>query len=376
MNSNLQTSVADVLVAMDPWDNELWILAGVSLISLLTLLAFASCIRSYRLQPGKVAGFIDRINTDTVFIGLCLFTIFLLRLPGLSRLELAHGDEGGMIAGALTLLQDPRFWLSVDNTTIGPVSTFSLTVIHLLGGTINYGTIKLLGIVVWMLSALLLFRAFVNFYGSQVARLAVLPLVACVATFNIWDYVAFNGEHMPVLLLAASVWLYSRMETSDQRQAVVFALLTGFVLGLVPYSKVQAAPIAAAFGFMLVLLSLRAGDRKYLPLVIGGLLPTLLLLLYLVTFGAFEDFWQSYILNNLIYADEGFFGQKREFTLLENILLFPAYLLKLPDTRYYFLAQAAVILIGTVVLAIWRKSLSKNSFRVVSLAWVLVIVSI
>ena len=376
MNSNLQTTVADLLVAIEPWGNELWFLAGASLISILTLLAFTNCFPVRNLSSGRVAAFIDSINTDTVFIALCVFTIFLLRLPGLSRLELAHGDEGGLIAGALTLLQDPRFWLSVDNTTIGPVSTFSLTIIHLLGGTINYGTIKLLGVVVWILSAMFLFRAFVNLYGSRVARLAVLPLVACVATFNIFDNVAFNGEHMPILLLAVSVWLFSRIEQSEKRQAVVYALLAGFVLGLVPYSKVQAAPIAVAFGFMLVLYSLLAGNRKYLPLVIGGLLPTVLLFIYLLTFGALEDFWQSYILNNMIYANEGFFGRTRDITLLSSVAGFPAYLLKLQDTRYYFLAQFVVILVGTVILAVKRKSLTKAGLRIVLLGWILVIISI
>jgi len=376
MNSNLQTTIADVLVAIEPWGNELWFLAGIFLITLLSVLAFANSINIRHLHSGRLSKIISTINTDNVFIGLCVFTVILLRLPGVSRLELAHGDEGGLIAGALTLLQNPRFWLSVDNTTIGPVSTFSLTVIHLLGGTINYGTIKLLGIFVWILSVVFMFRAFVNFYGSQVARLAVLPVVACVATFNYFDYVAFNGEHMPVLLLAASVWFFSKMETQDGRQAMVYALLTGFVLGLLPYSKVQAAPIAAAFGFMLVLLSLFAGNRKYIPLIVGGLIPTVLLGVYLVTSGAFEDFRQSYILNNLTYASEGFFGQTREITLLSNVAKFPAYLLKLTDTRYYFLAQFAVILAGTMLLVVKQRSLAKCDIRLVFLAWIVVIASI
>ena len=376
MNSNLQTTAADILVEIEPWGNELWFLLGVALIFLLSLLAFTRQYRVHERFPGRLAAFFDRLNSDSVFIGLCIFTILLLRLPGVSRLELAYGDEGGLIAGALTLLQDPRFWLSVDNTTIGPVSTFSLTLIDLVGGTINYGTIKLLGILVWMLSAFLLFRALVNLYGSQLARLAVLPLVACVATFNVWDYVAFNGEHIPVLLLALSVWLFSRLERTEGLSAVMFAVLTGFVLGLIPFSKVQAGPIAVAFGVMLVLYSWFRGNRHALALILGGLLPPLFIIVYLLLSGAFEDFWQSYILNNLVYASEGFFGQKKDFTVLENALGFPAYLLRLPDTRYYFISQFVIIIAGSLVLLTKWRSSDRQTAVVVPIAWVVVLASI
>jgi hypothetical protein len=348
MNSNLQTTAADILVEIEPWGNELWFLLGVALIFLLSLLAFTRQYPVHERFPGRLAAFFDRLNSDSVFIGLCLFTILLLRLPGVSRLELAYGDEGGLISGALTLLQDPRFWLSVDNTTIGPVSTFSLTLIDLVGGTINYGTIKLLGILVW----------------------------ACVATFNVWDYVAFNGEHIPVLLLALSVWLFSRLERTEGRSAVMFAVLTGFVLGLIPFSKVQAGPIAVAFGVMLVLYSWFRGNRHALALILGGLLPSLFIIVYLLLSGAFEDFWQSYILNNLVYASEGFFGQKKDFTVLENALGFPAYLLKLPDTRYYFISQFAIIIAGSLVLLAKSRSCDRQTAVVVPTAWVVVLASI
>jgi hypothetical protein len=376
MKNNLQTTMADVLVAIEPWGNELWFIAGASLISLLAFLALVRYLDVQERYPGRAADALARINTDTVFLGLCIFTIFLLRLPGLSRLELAHGDEGGLIAGALTLLHDPRFWLSVDNTTIGPVSTFSLTLIHFLGGTINYGTIKLLGIFVWILVTLFLFLTFLNFYGSKVARLAVLPVVACAATFNVFDNVAFNGEHMPVLLLAAAIWLFSKMETAVSPRDMVYAGLTGIVLGLVPYSKVQAAPIAAAFGVLLVFMSFYSGNRRYLPLIAGGLIPTVLLAIYLFTSGAFEDFWQSYILNNLTYANEGFFGKTKDITLLSNVGQFPAYLTKLHDTRYFFITQFSVILAGTLVLIAFIRSLSRRDTAQMVVAWLVVLASI
>lgn len=376
VNSNLQTVAADILIKIEPWGNELWFLAGTVLIAILALQTFINCFQWRDRLSVKAVNILNKVNSDTVFIALFTFTILILRLPGVSRLELAYGDEGGLIAGALTLLHDPRFWISVDNTTIGPVSTFSLVLIPLFGGTINYGTIKLLGIIVWILSTVLLFRAFINLYNSKIARLAVLPVVACVSTFNVWDYVAFNGEHIPVLLLSVCAYLYSKMELDNIRHTGIYTALLGITLGLLPYAKVQAAPIAAAFGVVLVLISLLEGNKKYVLLVIGGIFPTILLFIYLIVFGAFGDFWQSYILNNLIYANEGFFGETKDISLLSNVAKFPAYLLKFTDTRLYFLMQFLVVLSGTVILIFKRRSLDKGDFRIIIIGYVVVAASI
>jgi hypothetical protein len=156
----------------------------------------------------------------------------------------------------------------------------------------------------------------------------------------------------------------------------VYAVLTGLVLGLVPYSKVQAAPIAAAFGVLLVVMSVHSGNRRTLPLIVGGLLPTVLLAIYLFTSGAFEDFRQSYIMNNLTYANEGFFGQTRDITLLSNMARFPAYLLKLHDTRYFFATQFSVIIAGTLFMLVCWRNLTRRNTVLLVVSWLVVLASI
>lgn len=352
MVSTIQTNVADLLIWMGPWGNKLWKLTGFIFMSALAFIAIKNYFLMQQEAANSFAASVKKQSTDKLFYITLVVTILLLRLPGISRLE-TNPDEGGLIAGALTLLVDPRFWISVDNTTLGPLSTFSLTVIPVFGGTINFGTIKLLAIIICILSVLLLYMSFVNLYGKIISKIIILPVAACVATFTYWDYISFNGEHVPVLLISLGVYLLSRVLIDQEQKCSAFLL--GIILGLVPYAKVQAAPIALVFGVAVFTLLIIEKDKRYFTLMAGALIPTILIFGYLFASGAFPDFWQSYILNNLKYASEGFFSQTKNITFLQKVSSIPEYLTAIPDTRIFFITQLFVALLGLAfIFRKWR----------------------
>lgn len=347
MINNLQTSTADLLIWIGPMGNTLWKITSLLCIGTLMLMALANYfVQTNNDRAYSKNNYISH-SYEIFFYLLLAFTILLLRLPGISRLE-TNPDAGGLVAGAHTLLVDPRFWISVENTTLGPLSTFSLTLIPLFGGGINYGTIKLLAIIICILSVLLLYKAFVNIYGAKIAKVIILPFAATIATFTFWDFISFNGEHIPLLLLSLGVYFLSRVLTN--RDQYISAFMLGLTLGMVPFGKVQAAPIAFIFGSVIFIFLLIEKDKRYLVLLIGSLIPASLILIYLFSSGAFPDFWQSYILNNLKYASEGFFSQNKNVTFLQKAASLPGFLSTAPDTRLFFISHFTIGMIGLVII--------------------------
>ena len=59
-------------------------------------------------------------SSERFFLSTIILGIFVLRLPVLAYTHI-DSDESEWIVGAATFFNDPRFWLSVDGTTSGPL---------------------------------------------------------------------------------------------------------------------------------------------------------------------------------------------------------------------------------------------------------------
>ncbi len=347
--SGIQPAVASFLLGMEPLGRDLWVFLGL-LFTAILIAQTVAYFRLTRLQSGSSTPLAPSVLYSPIaFAVTFLAFIVIMRMPGVARLAL-NPDEFGLIGGAQTLLLDPRFWISVDNTTLGPLATYSVAFMSLIVGEISYGSIKLLGVGVWALSAFALYRAFANLYGELVARVAVLPMVVCAAGLTYWDYVAYNGEHIPVLLLAIAFYLFSKVDTIGITS--IYAFLLGLVLGLMPYAKIQAGPIAFVFGVVTLIYLLHQQRRQQVfVLIVGAIVPSFLLMLYLIISGALYDFWQSYILNNLIYAQEGFFGQTQGVSFKRRVRKFLEVLFYAPDSKIFFFSQG-VFIVGMAIMLV------------------------
>jgi len=243
------------------------------------------------------------INLKYLFI--CCSCILIMRLPTLIANEL-NTDESEWMAGAMTLIFNPKFWHSVDGTTSGPLNIYPLCLIYLCGFKISYTSIRLFTIIfIFFPTIILLFHTIKSQFNSEIARITILPLVLFISFVVHYDLNAYSSEHIPILLLSFA--LFFSVQLQNQKGSLAHFFL-GFVLGLIPYSKLQALPIGAVIGMFSVISILKYTENgfqkllKLVFLVLGALIPTIITVIYLVQNNLVNDFFQSYIFNNISYS--------------------------------------------------------------------------
>jgi hypothetical protein len=370
---NLHHAILSSLIALGIHGQLAWMCTGVLFIALLIGLVGISW---FRVAPSHVlndcvksplsATFERMLNSPLLFLGVIAFFIVLLRLPNLVLGEL-NPDESQWMAGAATLLQDHRFWISVDGTTSGPLVICPLILINLFGGSINYCTARLFGLIFCIIPTIVfLYFSFKTLFNDAIARLVTAPMAACFALLNTIDLVAYNSEHVPMLLISACLFLLTKTLVSTAYQAG-WGFLLGITLGVVPFSKIQAAPIAASIalccGMYVAYAIVRHRPKTILPTVLlisGSILPSIIILLYLVETGALSDFWQSYIVSNLLYANNGVAWGKVQ---LPGFLILPRLIISAHDTRLFFTTQLVVSITG--LLWVWRNRKAISSSGIV-----------
>lgn len=314
---------------LNPYANVLWRASAVAYLAFLT---FAALEMPSRRRIG-----------ECMFITVLLSGMALLRLPGLLFPDL-NPDEGQWLASAGTLIADPRFWISVDGTTSGPLNVYPLTLPYFLGLSLDYATLRLVGLLLGWVPALgFLYGAFKTQFAETTARLAVLPAAVALTFMQVGDGVAYNSEHFPSALLALGLFLLIRLRRNPPTRWNVLA--PGFVLGCVPYTKLQAVPIALFLAGVGLLLLLKQ-RKTILHYFIGGLLPTALVLLYVWLADGFDFFYHSFILANLGYAQTGSFGHGVESWPEKLTYLLPLIYTGLPSTRMFYTLLPLLILLG------------------------------
>jgi hypothetical protein len=290
-----------------------WLLLYVCCWGLLGL-----AIRGYRL-----AGF---SGSDAVFLVLSVVLLGLLRLPSIVFNAEVNPDESQMIAQAMTLRQDPVYFRSVDGTTGGPLNSYWLILPSVLGLPFDFITAHGTAFVLLSLHFVLLFLTAQRWFGAISARLALVPFVFVFGFTQHPDFLHYNGELVVLLLLAGSCYLFQRLLVRPQ-PAPIELLGLGFLLGMVPFGKLQAVPLAAVVaGFtafdLITRRALTVAHRARLLvwLVMGGLAFPAFFAGFLALSGQFNDLITFYILGNFQYAGNS--------DWLTNLSQFPAFLQK------------------------------------------------
>jgi hypothetical protein len=214
-----------------------------------------------------------------------------------------HPDEGQVIAGAITLRYDPMFWRSVDGNTAGPLDFFPLLPAAFAAGTASYAVARLAAVAMIWGTLVATGEALALVTTRAVARLAVLPFLAFESLTTSPEFVPYSTELAPVLLLAAAVYLILRQAT---RPSVTTVWLAALLLGAVPFSKLQAAPMAAVLWLLLAGQEIRSGRRSNLGrLFAGAALPVLAVGVLTAVTGQTENFLIPYVLHNFEYVQGG-----------------------------------------------------------------------
>lgn len=242
------------------------------------------------------------------FIVSALLVLFLLRLPSIVFNNEINPDESQMITQALTLRHDPVYFRSVDGTTGGPLDSYFLIIPSFIGLPFDYITAHLTAFGLVAVCFWLLFQTAKRWFGSKAARLALLPLIFMFGLTQNGDFLHYNSELIALVLLSWSYFLYAQL-LADRQPSLLRIGLIGLLLGMVPFGKLQAVPLAAVIGlFVGITILLRQNlsvqakvGRIALLGVCSAAFPLLVIFLTYIN-GVYNDFVTFYIIGNFRYA--------------------------------------------------------------------------
>jgi hypothetical protein len=269
-------------------------------------------------------------HRDWAFVLLLLLFLLAWRWPPLFWPQGLNPDESQLVSGAITLTRDPVFWRSVDGNTAGPFNFYALLPLHWLGLPLDYLSARLTGLLLVWGALFCCYRMLRASLDAATARVGLLPGALFFATVYNGDFIHYSTEHLPLCLFSAAAWLL--WEGRDGSRATKSGLhpvwlAAGVCMGLLPWAKLQAAPLAASLALWGVILAL--GDRhrvwsarcaRIAWLAAAAMAPSFVLLVMVWSTGQWEHIIQSYIVNNLAYVGNEInpFGATRE--LLDRML--------------------------------------------------------
>jgi hypothetical protein len=342
---DLRWLLLNKLVDFDNLQN-LYKLSVIVLFLIFLLLTLSPIIIS-RFRKSK---FKSLLLSDNTFIFSLIAFISATRWPCFLPPEL-NPDESFLIAGAMKLLKDPVVWRSIETGTTGPLNLYSLLISSLLGLRLEYASARMVGLFLIVVSSICLFYSLRYIYGNLTARLSVMPVVTTIACMTFPDYVHYTSEHVSIAILSIALLilckLYSNNLIFNKRLIFIF----GFILGLVPFAKLQAVPIALSISLItLHILWIRRNSitqflRNFYAFLLGSVLFPLLTMLYIFVFSLQDVFWRSYIQHNLYYAN----SYKASVGFLSRLYFVfgPA------DTRVLFALAVIFFLLGLSFLIYW-----------------------
>ncbi len=251
-------------------------------------------------------------TTWTLWLLASVVLLLVWRWPYLLGPAILNPDEAQMIAGAITLKVHPVFWKYVDGTTHGPLTDLPLLLANFVGVPLNYSGARFVGGVLILGGFALAGGGLMLIYPSRAVRLGLAPVMFLWATVAYYDFAGYTSEQASIFLILTSTWPLLagivQREISPRRRMLRLAV-GGFLLGCVPYAKLQGVPPGVALGALAVaaLLGERTTSwRTRFTLIAacmgGAFAPSLLVGLYLWVWGLGRQFWGSYVINNLLYG--------------------------------------------------------------------------
>ena len=253
-----------------------------------------------------------RLAHPVIFSGVFVATFLAWRWPTWFAGPQPNPDEAHMIAGAITLRDYPVFWRDVDGTTHGPLNDYALLPATAAGLPLDLVGARFTGSLLAAGALLAVWLTTRRWLDDASSRLALLPALVFWGGTSFWDFFQYSSELVPLFLIAVGGTLGTVALKSGSplwRRAALAGAAAA--LGLVPYAKLQAIPLAAAVGFILLCATFgwpnpKSTRARYVEtgwLVAGALVPTLLLLVTLAGSGLLAEFFQAYIRSNLLYAE-------------------------------------------------------------------------
>ncbi len=294
--------VADYLHA--PLSLELWLIVSQIALAVCVVLALGNLF-SPRLSNRWLRTAWGVLFSPAIFWLSAAASLFLCRFPTIVGGP-ANVDEAQWVTAANSLFADPVFFRAVDGTTSGPLNIYPLMLPSLFGLSPDYGSSRLVGLVLIWASLYVMYRAFLLIAAPRLALVAIVPALSFFCLVTEPDFISYNSETVSLLILSLTIWAALRIVQKPTAWQGPAALL-GALVSAAFFAKVQAVPVVgcaalAGAGFAIVRSKSSGPWRPWLYLAAGAVPLTAFVLIVNAAFGLTRDFWNSYILGTGAYA--------------------------------------------------------------------------
>jgi hypothetical protein len=190
--------------------------------------------------PGRIGG--RPVAWHLIFLGVLAIALPLWRWHSLWYANEMSGDESQVIAQALRCRIDPLPWRGFVGGSGGPLNTWVLLWSPVFGVAPSFQTARItsLATLLVMLAALTMHARDVA--GARLGLLCTLPAATFLLTTLSFNFLPFTSEQVPAAIMAVGAWQARRAVCNPTWPRWLFV---GVLCGLLPFSKLQVAPLAA-----------------------------------------------------------------------------------------------------------------------------------
>jgi hypothetical protein len=263
-------------------------------------------------------------------------------------------DEAQFIATATKIFKSPFYWKSADRG-IEIFDTLVLTLPGLLGFRIEYASARVVGILLNYVSVLSLYYTLAIIYNKLIARIAIFWVVVIFATMQYPEFVHYGSEYIATGLISLSILIiccnYINVKNNN-----ILIFFSGLLIGSIIFGKEQGAPIAFSLVIVATSIIWQKTPKKsefiksFIFLGIGLLSCPIVILIYLLTFSLFNDFWSDLTLL-FYYVSHGLDKVHRATKLSDYTkFIFTQY-----DSTSFFMFVRIMLFVSTPVLVFFRR---------------------
>ena len=188
------------------------------------------------------------IRLDILAPAILVILVSILRLPFLLWPHEMNPDESQMLSQAMKYLVDPVPWRGVDGTSGGPLNSYLISIFLLWGVKPGYIFVHLLADVLVCLQLVVAYRTLLRIVSIAGAMWGVLPMMLCLGFTSNFDFLHYSSELLPALFLAVGFHLFAVLVRSGREGSAsrfpIRLFFCGLALGMVPWCKLQALPVA------------------------------------------------------------------------------------------------------------------------------------
>lgn len=219
-----------------------------------------------------------------------------------------NADEAQAAANALRIRDYGFNWDLLDGTTVGPLNSLILAWPQIFGLDVTFSTTRMCTYLLLVCICFLVYCSIKIVSKRLIALLFSVPLVVFYSFTKSTEFLHYSSETLPLCMLVIANYINIDLSFNNRKLEILKFIVVGALVGAVPFAKIQATPVALVIGLYALFLAVYSIDkarfRNIVSLGVGGLLPSVVILIPLYMSGQFSDFWQSYIVWAGLYIKE------------------------------------------------------------------------